>query len=94
MTSTSPPISAARQAVDTESQSIDAPLSAAAAFLILVVNDDEASHAATRSVLGSTDDMGFAHGAGYSPAMSAFRTAPGGRSRVSPSLGNWRRSGK
>jgi porphyrinogen peroxidase len=43
--------------VDTEPQAIDAPLSAAAAFLILVVKDDEASLAAVRAVLGQTEDL-------------------------------------
>lgn len=57
MSSTSLPIAAAHQSVDTEPQSIDAPLSAAAAFLILKVKDDEASLATVRDVLGSTDDL-------------------------------------
>ena len=50
-------ISAAQRALDTEPQSIDAPLSIAAAFLVLKVNDDEASLATVRSVLGSSDDL-------------------------------------
>jgi putative iron-dependent peroxidase len=54
---TSSPISAAQRALDTEPQSIDAPLSAAAAFLVLVVKDDDASIATARSVLASTDDL-------------------------------------
>ena len=41
----------------TEPQSIDAPLSVAAAFLVLQVKDDAASLATVRSVLGSTDDL-------------------------------------
>jgi len=44
-------------AIDAEPQSIDAPLSAAAAFLVLVVKDDEASLATARSVVGSIDDL-------------------------------------
>lgn len=44
-------------ALATEPQSIDAPLSAAAAFLVLVVKDDDASIAAVRSVIASTDDL-------------------------------------
>ncbi|RFU48198.1 Dyp-type peroxidase [Paraburkholderia sp. DHOC27] len=51
------PIATAQQALDAEPQSIDAPLSAAAAFLILVVKDDEASLATARDVVGSTDDL-------------------------------------
>jgi putative iron-dependent peroxidase len=54
---TSSPISAAQRALDTEPQSIDAPLSAAAAFLILVIKDDDASIATARSVVGGTDDL-------------------------------------
>lgn len=42
---------------DTEPQYIDAPMSAAATFLVLVINDDEASLATARSVLASTDDL-------------------------------------
>ncbi|AMM18342.1 peroxidase [Burkholderia sp. PAMC 28687] len=57
MSPTSSPISAARRALDTEPQSIDAPLSTAAAFLILVIKDDDASIATARSVVGSTDDL-------------------------------------
>jgi len=56
-TSSSSPISAAQQALNTEPQTIDAPLSAAAAFLVLVVKDDAASVANARSVVGSTDDL-------------------------------------
>lgn len=50
-------ISAAQQTLDTEPQCIDAPLSTAAAFLVLTVKDDETSLAKVRSVLGSTDDL-------------------------------------
>ncbi len=57
MSPISSPISAAQHALDTEPQSIDAPLSAAAAFLVLVVKDDDASIATARSVVGSTDDL-------------------------------------
>jgi putative iron-dependent peroxidase len=53
----SSPISNAQRALDTEPQSIDAPLSAAAAFLVLVVKDDDASIATARSVVGSTGDL-------------------------------------
>lgn len=51
------PISAEQRALDTEPQSIDAPLSIAAAFLVLTVRDDEAALATVRSVLGGTDDL-------------------------------------
>lgn len=51
------PISATKQALDTEPQYIDAPLSVAAAFLVLAIKDDDASLATARSVLGSTDDL-------------------------------------
>ena len=54
---TSSPISAAQRALDTEPQSIDAPMSAAAAFLVLIVKDDEASLSTARSVVASTDDL-------------------------------------
>lgn len=50
-------ISAAQHALDTEPQYIDAPLSAAAAFLVLVVKDDTASIATVRSVVASIDDL-------------------------------------
>lgn len=50
-------ISAVQQTLDTEPQYIDAPLSIAAAFLVLTVRDDEASLSKVRSVLGSTDDL-------------------------------------
>ncbi|WP_281663093.1 Dyp-type peroxidase [Paraburkholderia fungorum] len=50
-------ISAAQHALDTEPQYIDAPLSAAAAFLVLVVKDDAASIATARSVVASIDDL-------------------------------------
>lgn len=49
--------SAAHRALATESQSIDAPLSAAAAFLVLAVKTDPASIAKAQSVIGSTDDL-------------------------------------
>lgn len=48
---------AALHALATEPQSIDAPLSAAAAFLVLAVKDDDASIAAVRSVMASTGDL-------------------------------------
>jgi putative iron-dependent peroxidase len=54
---TSSPISAAQRALDTEPQSIDAPMSAAAAFLVLIVKDDEASISTARSVVAGTDDL-------------------------------------
>ena len=57
MSPKSSPISNAQRALDTEPQSIDAPLSAAAAFLVLVVKDDDASIATARSVAGSTGDL-------------------------------------
>ncbi len=57
MSTKSSPISDAQRALDTEPQSIDAPLSAAAAFLVLVVKDDDASIATARSVVGSTGDL-------------------------------------
>jgi porphyrinogen peroxidase len=57
MSSTPSPISLAQQAAETEPQTIDAPLSAAAAFLIIVVKDDEASLAKVRDVLGQTEDL-------------------------------------
>ncbi len=50
-------ISAVQQTLRTEPQYIDAPLSIAAAFLVLCVRDDEASLARVRSVLGSTSDL-------------------------------------
>lgn len=43
--------------LDTEPQAINAPLSIAAAFLVLSIKDDTASLATARSVLGSTDDL-------------------------------------
>ncbi|WP_069266363.1 Dyp-type peroxidase [Paraburkholderia nodosa] len=49
--------SAQQQALAVEPQSIDAPCSAAAAFLVLVVKDDNASIALARSVIASTDDL-------------------------------------
>jgi porphyrinogen peroxidase len=51
------PISAAQHALDAQPQYIDAPMSAAAAFLVLVVKDDDASIATARSVVASTDDL-------------------------------------
>lgn len=57
MSPTSSQVSAAQHALDNEPQSIDAPLSAASAFLVLNVKDDDASIAAARSVVGSTDDL-------------------------------------
>lgn len=51
------PNASAQQAAATEPQSIDAPLSAAAAFLVLVVKDDDASIAVAQSVVASTDDL-------------------------------------
>ncbi|WP_345814142.1 Dyp-type peroxidase [Paraburkholderia sp. PREW-6R] len=57
MSPNSSPIPNARQALDTEPQSIDAPLSAVAAFLVLVVKDDKDSIANARSVVGSLDDL-------------------------------------
>ena len=57
MSPKSSPISNAQRVLDTEPQSIDAPLSAAAAFLVLVVKDDDASIATARSVAGSTGDL-------------------------------------
>lgn len=42
---------------DTEPQYIDAPMTAAAAFLVLVVKDDNASIATARSVIASTGDL-------------------------------------
>jgi putative iron-dependent peroxidase len=51
------PISAAQHALDSEPQYINAPMTAAAAFLVLVVKDDDASVATARSVVASTDDL-------------------------------------
>ncbi len=45
------------QAIDTEPQDIDAPLSAAAAFLVLIVNDGDGALATARSVVASTSDL-------------------------------------
>ena len=44
-------------AITTEPQYIDAPLSAAAAFLVLVVADGDEAAATARSVVASTDDL-------------------------------------
>lgn len=57
MDPTSSPLSAAQRAINTEPQYIDAPMTAAAAFLVLVVKDDAASIATARSVVASTDDL-------------------------------------
>lgn len=57
MNPTSSPISAAQHALDTEPQYIDAPMSVAAAFLVLVVKDDDASISTVRSVVSSTGDL-------------------------------------
>lgn len=57
MSPISSPISTAQHALDTEPQYIDAPLTAAAAFLVLVVKGDDASIATARGVVGSTDDL-------------------------------------
>ncbi len=57
MSPKSSPISSIQQALDTEPQSIDAPLSIAAAFLVLIVKDDQGSIATARAVVGSTDDL-------------------------------------
>ena len=51
------PIVAVDQSIDTEPQQVTAPLSIAAAFLVLTVKDDDASRATVKSVLGSTDDL-------------------------------------
>lgn len=53
----SSPVSGNQRALETEPQSIDAPMSAAAAFLVLAVKDDDSSIAAVRSVLASTGDL-------------------------------------
>ncbi|WP_043287448.1 Dyp-type peroxidase [Paraburkholderia oxyphila] len=57
MSPTASPTSGCQRALDTEPQSIDAPLSPVAAFLVLVVKDDDASIGTARSVLASTDDL-------------------------------------
>lgn len=46
-----------QHALDTEPQSINAPLTLAAAFLVLTVRDDAGAIARARQVLGSTDDL-------------------------------------
>ncbi|AVH54933.1 MULTISPECIES: Dyp-type peroxidase [Streptomyces] len=46
-----------KQAIDTEPQYIDAPLTASAAFLVLVIKEDEQAMATARSVVASTDDL-------------------------------------
>ena len=48
---------AEKHAIDTEPQYIDAPLSASAAFLVLVINDGDQATATARSVVASTDDL-------------------------------------
>ncbi|MEK6290781.1 MAG: Dyp-type peroxidase [Paraburkholderia tropica] len=48
---------AQQQALSVEPQSIDAPCSAAAAFLVLRIKDDDASIALAQSVIASTDDL-------------------------------------
>jgi porphyrinogen peroxidase len=53
----SSPNACRRHSLATEPQSIDAPLSAAAAFLVLVVKDDDASIATAQSVIASTGDL-------------------------------------
>ncbi|QBR01188.1 Dyp-type peroxidase [Paraburkholderia pallida] len=57
MSPTASPTSGCQRALDTEPQSIDAPLSQVAAFLVLVVKDDDASIGTARSALASTDDL-------------------------------------
>jgi putative iron-dependent peroxidase len=51
------PLSLAQRALETEPQYIDAPMTAAAAFLILKVKDDSASLATARAVIASTEDL-------------------------------------
>ncbi|RQU31915.1 Dyp-type peroxidase [Burkholderia cenocepacia] len=51
------PITTSEPSLDTEPQYIDAPMSATAAFLVLVVKDDSKSIATVRSVLASTTDL-------------------------------------
>ncbi|CAI1625061.1 Probable deferrochelatase/peroxidase YfeX [Serratia quinivorans] len=53
----SSPLSLAQRALETEPQYIDAPMTAAAAFLILKINDDSASLATARAVIASTEDL-------------------------------------
>ncbi|MFF1688011.1 MULTISPECIES: Dyp-type peroxidase [unclassified Streptomyces] len=48
---------AGQEAVDTEPQCIDAPLSSSAAFLVLVINDGDQAMAAARSVVAGSDDL-------------------------------------
>lgn len=58
MSPKSAPTTRAQQLLDTGLQSIDAPLSSAAAFLVLTVNDDDESLARARSVIAhNTDDL-------------------------------------
>ena len=57
MDSSTPLVSAIQHALDTQPQYIDAPMSAVAAFLVLVVKDDGKSAATVRSVLASTGDL-------------------------------------
>ncbi|CAI0815117.1 Probable deferrochelatase/peroxidase YfeX [Serratia quinivorans] len=51
------PLSLAQRALETEPQYIDAPMTAAAAFLILKIKDDSASLATARAVIASTEDL-------------------------------------
>jgi putative iron-dependent peroxidase len=53
----SSPLSLAQRALETKPQYIDAPMTAAAAFLILKINDDSASLATARAVIASTEDL-------------------------------------
>ncbi|MEU6577344.1 Dyp-type peroxidase [Streptomyces sp. NPDC046805] len=57
MDQTASELAAEKQAIDTEPQYIDAPLTAAATFLVLVINDGEEAMATARSVVASTDDL-------------------------------------
>lgn len=57
MTQPSSPTPDAQRARDTEPQSIDAPITATAAFLVLAAKDDSASMAIVQAVLASTDDL-------------------------------------
>ncbi|MFG2500869.1 Dyp-type peroxidase [Streptomyces sp. NPDC048441] len=57
MTAPAPQGPVDNRAVETEPQSIDAPMSLAAGFLVLTVNDGEQAVSTVRSVLASTDDL-------------------------------------
>ncbi|MGY4719534.1 Dyp-type peroxidase [Naumannella huperziae] len=46
-----------QHAIDTEPQYVDAPMTAAAAFLVLTINDGEEAAAKARSVVASTGDL-------------------------------------